>query len=289
MRTVVVTIVRTLTENLPLLIDAALQLIEGLAEGLLEALPVLIEAMPDLIIGIVNALIDNIDKIIEAGVRLFAALVENLPAIVAALVKAIPQIVNGIVNAFNSNKGKFVDLGGNIVRGPWQGIQSLDSWLWDNVSGWISGIWDGICLFFGIASPSKEMAWIGEMMTKGLAGGIEESGNLAVEAVTDMGRDIDGAVKEIADGLGESLPESVDIGADAHLGAYMTEPPAAGSGRTGGSDQIMTLVSLLGEYLPYLPQLANMKVALDTGTLVGELAPQMDERLGVLALRQRRQ
>ena len=95
--------------------------------------------------------------------------------------------------------------------------------------------------------------------------------------------------KEIADGLGESLPESVDIGADVHLGAYMTEPPAAVSGRTGGSDQIVTLVSLLGEYLPYLPQLANMKVALDTGTLVGELVPQMDERLGVLALRQRRQ
>ena len=133
------------------------------------------------------------------------------------------------------------------------------------------------------------MAWIGEMMTKGLASGIEDTGELAVSAVTEMGRDIDGAMKEIADDLGESLPESVDIAADAHLGAYMTEPPAAGSGRTGGSDQIMTLVSLLGEYLPYLPQLANMKVALDTGTLVGELAPQMDERLGVLALRQRRQ
>jgi hypothetical protein len=49
------------------------------------------------------------------------------------------------------------------------------------------------------------------------------------------------------------------------------------------------LVNLLSEYLPYLPQLANMKLVTDTGALVGELAPKMDERLGVLVTRQRRQ
>ena len=46
---------------------------------------------------------------------------------------------------------------------------------------------------------------------------------------------------------------------------------------------------MLSEYLPYLPQLASLKVVTDTGTLVGELAPRMDEQLGILALRQRRQ
>ena len=50
-----------------------------------------------------------------------------------------------------------------------------------------------------------------------------------------------------------------------------------------------TLVAMLAEYLPYLPQLANMKLVTDTGALVGQLASQMDEQLGILALRQRRQ
>lgn len=50
-----------------------------------------------------------------------------------------------------------------------------------------------------------------------------------------------------------------------------------------------TLVAMLAEYLPYLPQLANMKLVTDTGALVGQLAPKMDERLGVLVSRQRRQ
>ena len=58
------------------------------------------------------------------------------------------------------------NIGGNIVKGLWEGIQQLASWLWDKVSGWISSIWDGICDFFGIHSPSDEMAWVGEMLVK---------------------------------------------------------------------------------------------------------------------------
>ena len=46
---------------------------------------------------------------------------------------------------------------------------------------------------------------------------------------------------------------------------------------------------MLAEYLPYLPQMANMQMVTDTGALVGQLAPQMDEQLGVIAMRQRRQ
>ena len=74
-------------------------------------------------------------------------------------------------------------------------------WLWDKVSGWISSIWDGICDFFGIASPSKEMGWVGKMMVEGLAGSIESNGNEAVKAVTDMAGEIDGAMKTLADDM----------------------------------------------------------------------------------------
>ena len=68
------------------------------------------------------------------------------------------------------------------MRGLWEGIQSLASWLWDKVSGWISSIWDGICDFFGIHSPSKEMGWIGEMLVEGLAGSLDKNGKTAVRS-----------------------------------------------------------------------------------------------------------
>ena len=57
------------------------------------------------------------------------------------------------------------------MQGLWSGIQSLAGWIWDKVSGWISGIWDGICSFFGINSPSKEMAWVNEAANAGIVDG----------------------------------------------------------------------------------------------------------------------
>ena len=77
-------------------------------------------------------------------------------------------------------------------------ITQLASWLWDKVSGWISSIWDGICDFFGIHSPSKEMAWVGEMLVKGLAGSIDDNGDEAVKAAEGMAEDINGVMGDLA-------------------------------------------------------------------------------------------
>ena len=61
----------------------------------------------------------------------------------------------------------------------------------------------------------------------------------------------------------------------------------SGSGLDGTTGRM--LMSILSQYLPYLPEIANMQLVTDTGALVGQLAPQMDQRLGVISYRQRRQ
>lgn len=197
---VVVEIVKTLVDNLSLILDAALQLITGLAQGILDALPVLIEALPQIITGIVDFLIGAIPQIIEAGiqlltslvtalpdiiaaivevipqfvaagVQLFIALIENLPTIIVEIVKAIPQIISGIVDAFGGYLGKMAEVGGNLLKGLWQGISDAGAWLWNQISGFFGGIVDGIKDFFGIHSPSKLFANLGGFMAEGLGEG----------------------------------------------------------------------------------------------------------------------
>lgn len=211
---ILTTVVQTLIENLPLILDAALQLIMGLAEGLLAALPMLIEQLPAIILGIVDFFINAIPQIIEVGVKLLIALVQNLPAIIVEIVKAVPQIIAGLVSAFGQGIGQLVEVGCNLVRGLWQGIQSLASWLWDKVSGWISSIWDGICDFFGIHSPSDEMAWVGEMLVKGLSGAIDSSGKDAVKSAQHMAEDINGVMHGLAADMNTALPTDFDFSAD---------------------------------------------------------------------------
>ena len=169
-------------------------------------------AIPEIISGIVDAVINNIPQIIMAGVELFVSLIENLPTIIVEIVKAVPQIVEGIVKAFGSLMGKIVEIGGNIVKGLWEGITQLASWLWDKVSGWISSIWNGILDFFGIHSPSKEMAWVGQMLVKGLSGSIEDNGDEAVKAAEAMSEDIDDVMQDLAKDMNTALPTDFNVG-----------------------------------------------------------------------------
>ena len=275
----IVTIAQGLVDNLPMLLDAALQLITGLTQGLLDALPVLIAALPEIINGIITFLLDSIPQIIEAGVTLLTSLIANLPTIIVEIVKAAPQIISSLVSAFDSGVYQMVNVGSNLVRGLWQGIQSLASWLWSRVSAWITSIWDGICNFFGIASPSKEMGWIGEMLVDGLAGSINANGKDAVKAAESMAGDINDVMHGLAGDMTTALPANIGLGTAAY--GISSNTPVGGT-----SDILGSLIELLNRYLPYIPQLANMQLVTDTGVLVGALAAPMNQALGKISIRE---
>lgn len=204
-------IISAVLSAIPQIIQAGIDLLIALVRALPQIITTIVQVIPQIISGIVNALIGNIDKIILAGVQLFVALIENLPTIIVEIVKAVPQIIAGIVSAFGALMYKIVEIGGNIVKGLWQGIQQLASWLWDKVSGWISSIWDGICDFFGIHSPSDEMAWVGEMLVKGLAGSIDRNGGEAVKAAEAMSADINDVMHGLAADMSTALPTSFSV------------------------------------------------------------------------------
>ena len=121
-------------------------------------------------------------QLVDAGIRLLTSLITALPQIIGTIVGALPQIISAIVGGLASGYGQLADVGMNLVRGLWNGIQSLAGWLWNKVASWCASIWDGITNYFGIHSPSKQMAWIGDMLTRGLAGGITATGARAVDA-----------------------------------------------------------------------------------------------------------
>lgn len=223
-------IISAVLSAIPQIIQAGIDLLIALVRALPQIITTIVQAIPQIISGIVNALIGNIDKIILAGVELFVALIENLPTIIVEIVKAVPQIIAGIVSAFGSLMYKIVEIGGNIVKGLWQGIQQLASWLWDKVSGWISSIWDGICDFFGIHSPSDEMAWVGEMLVKGLAGSIDQNGGEAVKAAEAMSADINDVMHGLAADMSTALPTSFSV--DGSVTANGANGVSAAAGQT---------------------------------------------------------
>ena len=206
-------IVNALLQGIPQIVQAGVQLLTSLIQNLPTIITTILTAIPQIISGIVNTLANNIPQIVQAGVELLTSLITNLPQIISEIVAAMPQIISGIVSGLMSGMSSIVDVGKNIVKGLWEGIKSLSSWIWDKVSGWAGDIWDGIKSFFGIHSPSTQMAWIGEMLVKGLANSLDDNGGEAVKAATDMASDINSVMEGIAKDMNTAIPTSYDISA----------------------------------------------------------------------------
>ena len=209
-------IIEAVLSAIPQIIQAGIDLLISLIKALPQIITTIVSAIPDIISGIVNAVISNIPLIVQAGIDLLTSLIKNLPTIIVEIVKAVPQIITGLVNALGKGVSQLAEVGGNLVRGLWQGIQSLASWLWNKVSGWISSIWDGICDFFGIHSPSDEMAWIGEMLVKGLSGSIDANGGEAVKAAEAMSADINDVMHGLAKDMETALPTDFNVDGNVH-------------------------------------------------------------------------
>lgn len=237
---IIESIISTLLDHLPEIVEAGVKLLTALITNLPQIILTIVQALPQIITAVINALVNNIPKIIETGVKLLTALITNLPQIIAEIVRAMPQIITGIVSALGEGVSQVAEVGKNLVRGLWQGIQSLAGWLWDKVSGWISSIWDGITDFFGIHSPSTKMAWVSEMNVEGAVVGIEKNKSKAVKAYGAMGEEmlaeVDSGLAAVNDKLKSSIGEiETGFSAKATVEAVSASVPADLTGRGGGA------------------------------------------------------
>ena len=194
---VVLEIVDVLLDNLPLIIEAAVQIIIAIIKGIAEALPDLIPKIVEVVLTIVDTLIDNIDLLVEAAFQLIMALAIGLVKAIPELVKKAPEIIVSLVTALGEGVIEMAKAGWELIKGLWEGIKQGAVWLWEKVTGWLSDLWQGIKDFFKVSSPSKEMMWLGKMLTEGLAEGIEDNASSAIMAAEDMAAGVLSAVNGV--------------------------------------------------------------------------------------------
>lgn len=102
----------------------------------------------------------------------------------------------------NGFKG-LVDVGGNLVSGLWQGITGAAGALWNGICDFGSSIVNGFCDFFGIHSPSRVMAGIGEYLSLGLAQGITDETDSVVQGVQDVSDTALSTMMDLAQRVGD--------------------------------------------------------------------------------------
>lgn len=266
-QTIIPLAVQILLENLPSIVAAGMDLIIALVSGILDNIDMLIDCVLEMVDVIVDKLIDNLPKLIDGGIRLIAALANGLIRAIPNLVSKIPQIISSIVKGLISGIPAIFDVGKNIIEGLWNGIKSMGSWVSGKVKDFFGGIVGGVKDFLGIHSPSKVFAGIGGFMAEGLGEGFDDQFK-SVKKDIENSMDFDAGT----------------ITADANISRHYTSGSYGAASTSWGGDS-GKIVMLLEQYLPML---ANMKVIMDSGQVVGLLAPGMDEELAKINARRAR-
>lgn len=113
--------------NLSSLVDGAIALIMGLADGLIAAIPIMTENAPIIVENLATAIIDNTPKLLDAALKLMLALAEglitNLPTILAAQWKIYSAILSALWDFAGTILNWLGELCGNVLSavGSWFG------------------------------------------------------------------------------------------------------------------------------------------------------------------------
>ncbi len=251
--------------ELPNIIQMGIDLLFALIDGIIQCIPQLVAAVPTLIISFINGIVNNLDKIILAAPQIIVSLITGIVGAIPELIASVPRIIAAIADTIRNYD--WGGIGRNIVQGLKDGIAGM----WDNIKNWFSekvnGLVGGVKKILGIASPSKVFAGIGGFMAEGLGEGFDDQ-------FKSVKKDIEGNMSF----------DAGTITADANISRHYTSGSYGAASTSGGGDS-GRIVMLLEQYLPML---ANMKVIMDSGQVVGLLAPGMDEELAKINARRAR-
>lgn len=151
----------------------------------------------------------------------------------------VSDTVNGVVNGFKNLPSKIYEVGSNLVKGLWNGIQSVKDWILGKISGFVGGIMDGIKGFFGIHSPSTLMRdEVGKFLPPGITVGMDKAMPAAL-------RDIEGQIDAMM-GKAQTTVEAGQSKIGTVFAAKMSPITFSGDFR-GGAEETTPAANIIAE------------------------------------------
>lgn len=185
-------LVDTIIDNIDLLIDAGIQLILGLWEGLLDpdTIQKLMEKIPELIIKIVDALIRNLPKIFEAGGQLLLVFGEGIMAYYSKIGEWMSPIIDAIKEKLGNMKTAAIEWGKDMIQGFIDGIKNMLGKVGDAAKSVGNKIKNFLHFSRPDIGPLRDYeTWMPDMI-KGMVKGINNSSYLLENATDKMAQNM---------------------------------------------------------------------------------------------------
>lgn len=224
----------TIIQNLPQILQMGIQLVVSLVQGIAQQLPTLIPQMINAVVTMVTTLLDNIDLIIDAGIQLLLGLADGLVQALPDLIDKIPEIIDSLINAIVNNLPKLIEAGITLIVKLAEGLIKAIPQLVSKIPQIIGSLINGIVSYYkklgeigktlltkvkdGIVQGISGMADVGKNLVQGLWNGINNAKDWVLDKIKGFGKSVLNGIKSF---FGIKSPSRVfrdEIGKNLALG-----------------------------------------------------------------------
>lgn len=182
----------TLQTAMDNVIPAVLNVVETLFPSVLQtvitSLPYITQSVVKVVTQLITTFAQNLPQILNMGMKLIIELAKGIlqafPQVYAAVVKGVGQALVQVGNTI----GQWANIGYQLLQGLANGIGNAVGSVVSRVKNYVGNIISSVKRFFGIHSPSRVFAEIGEMNMLGLAKGIEDNLKPVTDAMNEAGK-----------------------------------------------------------------------------------------------------
>lgn len=141
-------------------------------------------------INIKNRIVNGFKSLPSSIKNLFVTAWNNVKNAWSKVTSFFSETKTKIVNSFKSLPSSMLSVGNDLVKGLWNGVKNMASWISGKLKNFSDDVLGGIKKFFGIKSPSRKMAEVGKYLAEGLGMGIEDNTDVVTKATDKMSNDI---------------------------------------------------------------------------------------------------
>lgn len=218
---IIESIMNSISNTLPKLLDSAVEVINMLVNGILNNLPSLLKSALEIIRTIADGILDNLPTILDAGLEILMNLIDgivnNLPELVTTAIEMVASIGKTILEHLPEILQKGIEIVGKLVEGLINAIPKIIAAMPDL----IMAIYDAI----------TETDWIGlgKNVIEGIVSGLKSAASSVWNAIKSICGDALQSAKEffgiaspsklMRDEVGKWIPEGMAVGIEKNIGS----------------------------------------------------------------------
>lgn len=303
----VIHFLNALGRKVPEIVNAGFQMIISLLNGMATAIrnngPALGEALGNIVVAAIQSCLGFITNFLDVGKQYVTSIGEGMVNNVTGFMNKAKETVTKAVNAVKGFVSDFWNLGKSFIEGLSGGLNdtSANNKVVDSSIGAAKRAYKAVKNNWQVKSPSKRSAYLARMFIEGIAttfendhGRIEnaaedlaDNGFNSISSVVEdlMSRfDDDVAIKPVItpvldmDAVRDEANSLGHIFGTGSLSANLTSQITSKWGKNSSISSTINDLSTKLDNLAYA--VTNMKIVMDSGTLVGQIVDPMDQALG---------